>query len=755
MVVMPNEESAPQQDQTQILKDKQTKLRKRLHEAKRKYDVQGYVPLGEVERILHENSLKSLIRRSKAQISEEDVQKAVSLLLEHQPKEDLTAYRFLRVFATLLYCEHTDYTELAIGYFLDPNHSEWKPPEDHALSSTTSKTDFYNTLGVRSDGFYDHFFARKRDFCALVLKEGARHVVVRKDVALPFSIGHVSMGKGGAGEVYKVKVGTRHWVDKWLSNPKDMILAVKKFKLPTTKSPEDRFTKEFENLTKLMNASIKSQNVMLPLASLLYGEQPYLIYDLAEMTLTKYLELPYDFRVDTTKAVLKNGTDLVGALDWIHEYNPYQSIIHGDIRPENILILKESSREIWKLADFDRSFSYSTFGNDDSGRATNEDPRSYHPPERMISRRSDVWSMACMITLILSWLSEGPQAIGEFLTMRSGSNFDEPDVFYNESKSENSDVLKPGVTAWLRKLNERASERAKAAGARTKDDQVEDLTWYSKYVEEVLHYLSDKVFVLRDHRDQAEHFYVAMDGIYSQIRNTDYVESTPSGVGRPPSLKYMSSEESEVSEYYTRRSSKLLSPGRRSPLPKTGSRRPHNSKKRQSKSDVPHLEDTTRAVTGLAEEHGNSVSPSQPTATPGPPRVYTSAPNGCRGLCSAINREPPPGDISEYTQDLNKGCSECDYLPIHKAIIRESQDWVRKLLNTGQIELEKKCQPGGTYTPLMRCCVTGRLWAAKLLLRAGCRTDIDYKSIRDREFESHIKKCIKEELKRRKQARRN
>lgn len=733
------------------LKIAQDRLYSELRNAKREHAGHLYIPLGDVERILHISVLTRLIQHSGPR-ENEDGEKAAQLILQRHPKSDLTGYRFLRSFATLISCGNYRYTERAIRYFLHCSSGlqvakVWKPPEDsvteaHYVNDSSLRKAFYENWDGEVEVFYHRFFERKRFFCAKVLKEGRKHNV-REDVVLPFSIDESKvLGKGAAGRVYKVELGSRQWVYKRLSNPEDILLAVKKFNPPPKGEGKDHFINEFSNLTKLMNATIKSQNVMLPRASLIHGEARYLIYDLAETSMDKFIWDPEPFRdlnFDKVRGILKNAADLVGALYWIHEYGPYSAMIHGDIRPENILILREGSRETWKLADFDRAVARSTSSNE-SGAAMKQSGQPYHPPEAQSGRRNDVWSMGCMIMLLLSWLHNGPTAIGHFLSKR---NRDDPtilDVFYDIDYPKAPDILSAGVREWIEKLRNEATTRIMFKDTSIPSVQVEGLGSYSTYVKEVTKYISDNVFVPIKIRDQAQPFYEMMERSYSKMYPEDWMETQSSDENEAPPYSPTISEVSLPSELPTRPQSRSLSPEYY-----TSSRGVEYQDHRIYNGDRLAVPERLKVALALPQREALS-----PILVPG----LRSTPllPACTKLCSAISREPPPPEISAYAQYINITCPKCDDVPIHKAIRRGSKEWIVKLLQIKDIDLEKECSLEGTYTPLKRCCVQDRPWAAKLLLQAHCQLNIDRSfiaSIRSYDTQRKIKKYVREEKDRR------
>lgn len=509
-------------------REKFEELRRHLGDAKRRDGYHQYVPLGDIEMVLNKSNLSHLIRYSKFEKSDKDIEKAIGRLLQRDPEYDSTAYRYLRAFATLIDCEAISYIQQAIRFFLQYDKLDqvgnqiWRPPEDNATRAS-GKQAFYNSLydgmGQENEVIYQLFFDRKKVFCALILKEGDVHQV-SENVIPPFFLREDEViGEGGAGKVYRVIVGKRHWIDKLLSNSEDMPLAIKRFNRLPKDTTKARFKVEFDSLMKLKSASVKSRNVMLPLASLILGQERLLIYDLAETNFEKYM-WTREPALHNIRAVLRNATDLVGALAWIHEYQPGQSICHGDIKPLNILICKTGPREIWKLADFDRSLEKPTFNNSDESKFRMKGGlNTYRDPESQNGTRSDVWAMACMISLILTWLDNGRKGIGEFMTKRNMGDPDNDDVFYKREEPQSDYPMSPMVKEWFQSLVERSMVKEKGKGKMPDNGKTVDLSGYSDYVGDVVSYLSNKVFVSLQKRAYAHDFYSSMAQAYASMQN--------------------------------------------------------------------------------------------------------------------------------------------------------------------------------------------------------------------------------------------
>jgi serine/threonine protein kinase len=111
-----------------------------------------------------------------------------------------------------------------------------------------------------------------------------------------------------------------------------------------------------------------------------------------------------------------------------HEFIQSLPILHGDIKPENILVFpstSEASLGIMKLTDFGSAQT-----NDEEQRSLPlariqmRGTKAYECPDLLISREAsyttDIWSLSCVFLELLVWLFHPPgsEEIG-FMTQRS------------------------------------------------------------------------------------------------------------------------------------------------------------------------------------------------------------------------------------------------------------------------------------------------------------------------------------------------
>ena len=187
----------------------------------------------------------------------------------------------------------------------------------------------------------------------------------------------------------------------------------------------------------------------------------------------------------TTKEVqwfLQHFQGLLDALEFLHTaLKPGTGedicLVHGDLKPQNILVFNRSSaEEVWKLNDFGESevmnryppegrrftrFLFNPtqpFSQEDHTNSGARHIRTgpFLAPETKTTKesnigneraKSDVWSMGCILTILLSFLSDGTASIREFQRRRTGGSGGRNDCFYVARGKKL--VLNPEVTAAL------------------------------------------------------------------------------------------------------------------------------------------------------------------------------------------------------------------------------------------------------------------------------------------------------------------
>ena len=202
------------------------------------------------------------------------------------------------------------------------------------------------------------------------------------------------------------------------------------------------------------------------------------------------------------KEVFSRTIGLAGALAYLHDELFLASTgeqlccYHLDLKPHNILVFEERGNVIWKVSDFGISqikripASRDQVGSDhavsllnkvfrpdkpstdlSSGVDNPRDAGTYTAPEaryktEKVTRSSDVWSLGCVLSLVLSYLDSQRNGIQKFRDFRMQDRLD--DLFYDtyspQIRTDFRPSLRISVPKWLKSLTDKAKERNEAEG---------------------------------------------------------------------------------------------------------------------------------------------------------------------------------------------------------------------------------------------------------------------------------------------------
>ena len=251
------------------------------------------------------------------------------------------------------------------------------------------------------------------------------------------------------------------------------------------------FTKEGTTIRQFIQSVKTHDNIATTRASLEWGNTYRLFFDLAKCNLWEYFEQCADTirTLEDKQSVFGQTIGLAGALAYLHDdlylasTNEQLQCYHLDLKPQNILVFERSGKRIWKISDFGISqikripinqstseHHVSFLDNIFKLKEPDKDPSSgvdnsryggtYAAPEakeksETVTRKSDVWSLGCVITLVLTFLHNPSQGIEQFQKARARDR--SHDWFFDskalKSGSENKEILHVSVSNWLDKLN--------------------------------------------------------------------------------------------------------------------------------------------------------------------------------------------------------------------------------------------------------------------------------------------------------------
>lgn len=254
-------------------------------------------------------------------------------------------------------------------------------------------------------------------------------------------------------------------------------------------------------ITKLIQSPKSHENILTTKASLERGGTYSLFFDLAEKgDLWQYFinkEIIID-GVGQKATIFGRTIGLAGALVFLHEelhLNPTNEqpkseqlqCYHLDLKPQNILVFEGTGgNDIWKISDFgiskikilphgqiflDKVFKPKKHMDPSSGVENARFGGTYAAPEARelsdrVTRKSDVWSLGCVLALVLTFLDSQSSGIHEFQEARQENRTH--DWFFDsealKTRSDDKKILHSSVSDWLNALTKKASNRGEAEG---------------------------------------------------------------------------------------------------------------------------------------------------------------------------------------------------------------------------------------------------------------------------------------------------
>lgn len=701
-----------------------------------------FLPVGSLRTILGVNELERLVQAFIPQ----NPTLAAKLAKKLRGPDDDPSQGLLAAVATLVYCKDRFSIErLMNGNLPLPSLMNSQIP----IESTEAERLF-------GSPFDKSFTDNQYIFSALVFVEG-KDIEYLGDEAhcrLPYVEIPQPIGHGASGTVYKIKIANGHWRtdDRTMVNDSHKWLAQKVFhKSEQTSHATDtgNFSSELKLLKKMKNARRYNKNIMYHLGSLelhLGGgrDQYYIFFPLAEMNLWDFLNSAYRGEqlapetMSEKAQLVGNACDLVGALAFIHEQlDTDYAMYHWDIKPDNVLLVKEGEKVVWKLADFGfahgknlpvpsmsssgyflqidpQGFNQFSSARPTGGPGTYQAPEVDGSPRSRTGYESDIWSVGCVLAILYSYLDDGPRGVNEFWEKRNRGGDDaapeaEIDYFYRTERSgpETTRRLYEGVTEWFSILRQRARRRSEHRENRHE----------GRCVDLALRYLEENTFLIdRQRRKKTkasmlqEHLW-KLRGFYST--GTEKVASLRS------SSTDSSADEATIDSAYNisqgsteQRSDNVTTLEPFITWPgfsidpnfhcEVTTLRGYESRPRNSSDGSPRSPSTpAQQPQSLDETFGRGSTSSasrslQLSEAPASPR--------CTHLCSALK----PGCEIESMLDairaakcqdpgqLSPRCPVCSYAPLHRAVLKNNKILVEELMRDTNINPNEKDKDGRT-----------------------------------------------------------
>ncbi|PSN67175.1 kinase-like protein [Corynespora cassiicola Philippines] len=338
------------------------------------------------------------------------------------------------------------------------------------------------------------------------------------------------IGEGSFGKIYMVVIAAGHFqYEEGMSNTRGKTLARKDFELT---SREKAHEQERNVLRQLVRNARKDANILESMGSVQIGSIYSLFMPLAECDLRQYMSSrPKPPQTWAHKArIVRCAVGLAGAIAYLHdelESEDFEKIscFHMDLKPQNILVFyPDTDDEQWKLSDFNMSrvkprrkhiddlrlqpsYTFSDIKDFNKvfkrrAQASNDqsftDPTvnrrgtgTYLAPEACVDghpvlAESDIWSLGCVISVILSYLYNGLEAVLEFSELRFKQGNQGLDRFFtfsggNEPHRMADAHVSDAVKRWFRELKMKTMQRNEDEGI---------------IFRELVNFLEDKVLVI-------------------------------------------------------------------------------------------------------------------------------------------------------------------------------------------------------------------------------------------------------------------
>lgn len=238
------------------------------------------------------------------------------------------------------------------------------------------------------------------------------------------------------------------------------------------------FRRETSNLKFLRSGLCHHNHIVSYLAIVVVGYEYNLLSPLADMDLDQFLRGGFAKKFPSVSLpdLIGEARNIVGALAFLHEMlqtdHPGLACCHNDLKPANILVFDHKSSPVgtWKITDFGISIIAEPGEHPGAILDMSPDgsPTFHHQPARPastyqapevsqggeIGRKSDVWSLGCVLVRILALGIDGLEGLHELDMARAvtmaGEHYGN-DYFYRGSPP----YLNPHIKQWLDELPSR------------------------------------------------------------------------------------------------------------------------------------------------------------------------------------------------------------------------------------------------------------------------------------------------------------
>ncbi|KAF2621209.1 kinase-like protein, partial [Macroventuria anomochaeta] len=403
--------------------------------------IRRFLPKGDLAAILSVQALRPYLRELLGESTDNLVDNALDAIVGDSTRDGSSRRALLALF---LYHRRAGLLSLFRDWLL--SRQDDFPSDGHLPFSQHS----LEQARIPSQ-YHDYIKDYQNIFIPVTIKQNIYQTFKSKE-RLPYIGAPLAVQDGSSGTVYTRKVAPRHWEEK-LDNgrytpaetTKPTVLALKVFSGGRTgQDAQTNFEIERSMLEDLRNSNFAHRMILLDWGSFIIQDeearviQHCLIFECATYTLEEFLVGAQVARTPWTGSLLlAKVVDIVQALACLHDNF---DTLHLDIKPDNILVfdrlrsqsddgsLSEAKFE-WKISDFglarkrnakertgplydaNRSASHSgsLLATRPAGRF--QAPEVQQQGSSKASRSSDVWSMGCVILMVLGLVVDSPARV--------------------------------------------------------------------------------------------------------------------------------------------------------------------------------------------------------------------------------------------------------------------------------------------------------------------------------------------------------
>ncbi|KAK7423424.1 hypothetical protein QQZ08_009102 [Neonectria magnoliae] len=436
-----------------------------------RWDNASFLPRNELERIItHDLVSKELLRLGVVPATDMDQLKRMTCQIMDRQKLSKRSTSRRKIFAILALIERVETIkdfiddgiyDIHLPFTLSRTRNRWEGKDEHGNCTPINVFKSWKTHESELFAFQQPKIHVPIFNLGTKAAPKVERFILAEETILPYIERPQSLGRGGFGDVFKVKIHSHHLRpksanrgDNYTVQNEDAYYAVKLIERSSDSAipkeledPIDRaFKKELANLNRFTEK--EHPHLIRPLCAFSVGTKHHIMFPCADGNLEelwkKYPE-PQAFKHDVARAIwlCRQCQGLAEGLLTIHQHetgNIPRSYLtsdmtkkhgrHGDLKPENILWFKSQNAEegdydaaVLKITDFGLMRFHGTVSMYQVDATKVAVSPTYRAPEydikKEVSQAYDIWSLGCVLLEFVTWYLTGWKGVEDFSQSRS------------------------------------------------------------------------------------------------------------------------------------------------------------------------------------------------------------------------------------------------------------------------------------------------------------------------------------------------